>query len=142
MDWITDNIAIGNFVDAADQRMREANGIRSMICLNNKQRGAVAGQLGLDALANYDFIDGAGNSPDLFQRAVLKVAEFSERHPRLLVQCHAGRSRSVIIVAGHLMRMNGWSPKQALDYVTSRRESAVAPELESLLRAPFLSECR
>lgn len=140
MDWITDTIAIGNYIDAGDRQRREAEGIRSMICLNNKQRGVQAQAIGLEALANFDFIDGPGNSPDMFERAVLAVGKFAVQYPKLLVQCHAGRSRSVVVVAAHFMRANGWNPRQALAFVTLKRESAVADGLDRLLRSAFLFE--
>lgn len=50
MDWITDNIGIGNYLDAEEAELRCSNGIRSMICLNGKQRGVLAETLQLDFL--------------------------------------------------------------------------------------------
>jgi hypothetical protein len=54
MDWITDQIAIGNYLDAEDSELRRAQGIRSMICLNGKLRGVSPAALELEALDNYD----------------------------------------------------------------------------------------
>lgn len=142
MDWITDTIAIGNYLDAEDAELRRASGIRSMICLNGKQRGVQAEALNLDALENYDFVDGPGNDIALFQRAVQTVGRFAKRHPKLLVQCHAGRSRSVVVVAAHLMLIHGWNHNEALAHVASRRECALTAGIEKLLRSPFLYETR
>jgi hypothetical protein len=138
MDWITDNIAIGNYLDAEDAQLRQSSGIRSMICLNGKQAGIRPESLQLDYLDNYDLKDGPGNNPDIFRRAVESVAFAVRRHPKLLVQCHAGRSRSVIVVAAHLMRANRWPAEQALAFVASKREIALTSGIEGLLRAPFL----
>ena len=96
--------------------------------------------LNLDALENYDFVDGPGNDIALFQRAVQCVGRFAKRHPKLLVHCHAGRSRSVVVVAAHLMLIHGWSNDAALAHVASRRECALTPGIEKLLRSPFLHE--
>jgi len=142
MDWITDNIAIGNYLDAEDSELRRASGIRSMICLNGRLRGVRPEDLDLDALENYDLKDGPGNDPTIFQRAVESVSGFSSRYAKLLVQCHAGRSRSVVVVAAHLMLVHRWSAKDALAYVASKRESSVTAGLEKLLRSPFLYDNR
>ena len=142
MDWITDAIAIGNYIDAEDTEARLANGIRSMICLNGKLRGVRPETLKLDALDNYDLKDGPGNNLEIFRRAVENVGYSARRHPKLLVQCHAGRSRSVVIVAAHLMRTNQWSAQEALSFVSSKREAALTDGIELLLRAPFLHEGR
>ena|ERR1700677_271334 len=134
MDFITDTIAIGNYLDAEDTRQCSASGIRSMICLNGKLKGCQPEAIGLDALKNYDLKDGPGNNPEIFLRAVNSVAEFSKRHPKLLVFCHAGRSRSVIVVAAHLMRANGWSAEEAIALVASKREIAITAGIETLLQ--------
>jgi protein-tyrosine phosphatase len=142
MDWITDSIAIGNYLDAEDAEGRLANGIRSMICLNGKLREVRPESLQLDALDNYDLQDGPGNDLDVFRRAVENVRSSTKRHPKLLVQCHAGRSRSVVVVAAHLMLTNGWTAQDALAFVASKREIALTDGIESLLRAPFLHAIR
>src|SRR4051812_5601856 len=116
MDWITDTIAIGNYLDAANGELRRANGIRSMICLNGKQRCVRPETLDLNAINNYDLKDGQGNDLTIFQRAVQRVGRLAMRHPKLLVQCHAGRSRSVVVVAAHLMLARGWSSQEALAF--------------------------
>ncbi|RYD82931.1 MAG: hypothetical protein EOP84_08655 [Verrucomicrobiaceae bacterium] len=142
MDWITETIAIGNYLDAEDAALRRSSGIRSMICLNGKLRGVRAEALDLDASNNYDLKDGPGNDPELFRRAVETVGRFAKRHPKLLVQCHAGRSRSVIVVTAHLMHTHGWEAAEALSFVTARREAALTPGIETLLESAFLRERR
>lgn len=138
MDWITESIAIGNYLDAQDEELRRSQGIRSMICLNGRLTGVNASELGLDALQNYSFHDGPGNDPAIFQRAVEAVGWFAKSYPKLLVQCHAGRSRSVVLVTAHLMLAEGWSADEALDFVASKREIALTAGIERLLRSPFL----
>ena len=140
MDWITETIAIGNYLDAEDADLRRSHGIRSMICLNGKLRGVRPETLGLDALDNYNLIDGPGNDPDIFRRAVDTVGRFARRHPKLLVQCHAGRSRSAIVVAAHLMRTCEWNADTALSFVASKREIALTSGIEDLLQSSFLRD--
>lgn len=138
MDWITDDIAIGNFLDAENAELRREQGIRSMLCLSGKQRGIAAEALGLVALENFELKDGPGNDPRIFQRAVESVGLLAKLHPKLLVQCHAGRSRSVVVVAAHLMKTRRWTSEEALRYVSARREAALTPGIEQLLCSNFL----
>lgn len=44
--------------------------------------------------------------------------------PRVLVHCQRGRSRSVTIVLAYLIRRNGWTVAEALQYVACRRRCA------------------
>lgn len=138
MNWITDNIAIGNYLDAQDAVLHRAEGIRSVLCLDGKLRGIAPETMELAALAVFDFKDGPGNDPGVFKRAVETVSRLSKSHPKLLVQCHAGRSRSVITVAAHLMRSHKWSASQAISFIGGKREIAITPGIERLLQADWL----
>ena len=40
---------------------------------------------------------------------------------RLLVHCHAGRSGSVIVVAGYLVKTKGWTVQAAYDFIATKR---------------------
>lgn len=51
----------------------------------------------------------------------------------VLVQCHAGRSRSVITVAGYLMLSQKLEAEEAIALVASKRESNITPGLEAIL---------
>lgn len=50
------------------------------------------------------------------------------KHPKLLVHCHAGRSRSVMVVASHLVRQYGWDLRQALAFIHAKRPEIVLPD--------------
>lgn len=140
MDWITETIAIGNHRDAQDVKLLAAEGIRSIVCLDGCLAGTTEEALGVEAIEVFLLIDGPGNRDDLFRQAVLEIGELSRKVPRLLVHCHAGRSRSVVAVAAHLMHVNGWGPTQALRYVTAKRESVLTPGIERLLESSWIAQ--
>ena len=129
MTFITDTIAIGSFVDAQDKAAMKAAGIRSLLCLNGLLAGRRPEDCGVEALACFDFIDGSGNDPLLFDRAVKIVGQYAGRFPKLLVHCHAGRSRSVMVVASHLVRQNQWDLRDALDFIHSKRSEITHPQV-------------
>jgi protein-tyrosine phosphatase len=104
MDWIIETIAIGTFLEARNHTLRVASGIRSILCLDAVLRDPDEPNLDVDDYEVIDFADGPGNDPRLFDRAVQLVGVLSEQSPKLLVHCRAGRSRSVVVVAGYLMR--------------------------------------
>ena len=52
---------------------------------------------------------------------------------RILVHCHAGRSRSVVVVARFLMQSRGLAAQAALDLIAARREIYLSPGIEELL---------
>ncbi len=142
LNWITNAIAIGNFLDAEDRELHRSSVIRSLVCLSGRLCGVLPETLGLDFLENFDLKDGPGNDPATFRRAVEAVARAASRYPKLLVQCHAGRSRSVVVVAAHLMRSQGMSMDEALAHVASKREVALTAGIEKLLHSPFLYQSR
>jgi predicted protein tyrosine phosphatase len=128
MTFITDTIAIGNFIDAEDRATREAAGIRSILCLNGLLQGCKPADCGVEALTCFNLTDGSGNDPWIFDRAVKIVSHYALQHPKLLVHCHAGRSRSVMVVACHLVRQNAWDLRQALAFIHAKRPETVSPE--------------
>ena len=128
MTFITDTIAIGNFIDAEDRATREAAGIRSILCLNGLLQGCKPSDCGVEAMTCFDLTDGSGNDPWIFDRAVKIVGHYALQHPKLLVHCHAGRSRSVMVVASHLVRQNAWDLRQALAYIHAKRPEIVLPD--------------
>jgi protein-tyrosine phosphatase len=138
MDWITEDIAIGNYLDAVDLALHKEAGIHSLLCLDGELRPADAAEMGLREIVSFAFIDGEGNSPASFEAAVKAVGRLSTTKPKLLVQCHAGRSRSVVIVAAYLMLTRRWPSEKALAYIAERREIALTPGIEKLLRSAWL----
>jgi hypothetical protein len=133
MDWITDQIAIGNYLDAQDVELLRREGIAAILSLDGCLDGKVAAELGVQKIAVFRLQDGPGNDLDLFRKAVDTVTRFATTSPPLLVQCHAGRSRSAVVVAGHLIRTRGLQPEEALRFVASKRQLAVTPGMDSIL---------
>ena len=133
MNWITDTIAIGNYLEARDTALHRRHGIRSVLCLDGSLEGHDPALLDLADIEVFALVDGPGNLPMQFFQAVSLVAQMSQATPNLLVHCHAGRSRSAVVVAGHLMCTRGLSPADAIGYVAARREINLTPGIESLL---------
>lgn len=104
MDWITDDIAIGNYLDAQDAALLQREGIRSVICLDRTLQGKNPADMGLKIIEAIPLDDGPGNDVRLFHRAVDALTHLRKNAGPVLVQCHAGRSRSAVVVAGHFMR--------------------------------------
>ncbi len=78
-------------------------------------------------------IDGPGNDLRVYRSSVEALMDLARRHPPVLVHCHAGRSRSAVVVAGYLVLSQEMEPEQALEFVKSKREANIAVALESLL---------
>jgi protein-tyrosine phosphatase len=133
MDWITDDVAIGNYLEAQDVDLLRVHGINSIVSLNRTLQEKDAARLGLKAIASVPLEDGPGNDPRLFRLAVDAVEGLTNRAKPVLVHCHAGRSRSVVVVAGYLMRTQGLDADAALAFVAAKREIAVSPMVEALL---------
>ncbi len=133
MDWITDSIAIGNYLEAVDVELIRREKLVSALSLDATLHAKRASEFGLQRIEVVKLDDGPGNDPRLFRLAVSHLADLVQSCPPVLVQCHAGRSRSTIVVAGYLMQTHGLSPEESLKLVAAKREIAVTAGLESLL---------
>ena len=79
-----------------------------------------------------ELIDGAGNSPETFLRAVRLLGEMAARYAPVLVHCHAGRSRSAAVVCKHFMQQ-GNTLAEAMRRITSKRRVAIMAGLQEAL---------
>ena len=61
MDWITDQVAIGDHAEARDADLLRRQGVRSVLSLDGSLAPADAERLGVAAVLAFDLIDGAGN---------------------------------------------------------------------------------
>lgn len=133
MDWITEDIAVGNYLEAQDATLLRDAGIMSVLSLDRTLTEGDAAHLGLQEIQAVPLDDGPGNDPRLFRQAVEAVERLVRSQRPVLVQCHAGRSRSVVVIAGYLMRSLGIDATEALAHVASKRPVAVTAGLEQLL---------
>jgi protein-tyrosine phosphatase len=133
MDWITDTVAIGNYREAQDPALLRREGIASALSLDRTLQGRDPAELGLREIEAVPLEDGPGNDPRLFRRAVDALEGLARRHPPVLVQCHAGRSRSAVVVAAFLMRSLRVEADEALAGIAARRPIAVSEGLQRLL---------
>lgn len=129
MDWITPTAAIGAIHDVESAIRRPVTGILSLVPLPS---GIVVPE-DIDHLV-VPLIDGAGNLEPQVRRAVGFATDFLRDQEPLFVHCHAGRSRSVVILAMALMRHQGLSKAEALATISRRREIALTPGIEAMFR--------
>jgi hypothetical protein len=133
VDWITDQMAIGNHAEARDAGLLRQHGFRSVLSLDGSLAPSDAERLGVEAVVAFDLIDGDGNAPGALGLAVSALEGLLRAHAPVLVHCHAGRSRSVVVVAGLLARSLRIGPAAALARVAEKRVVCITPELEELL---------
>jgi protein-tyrosine phosphatase len=133
LDWITDKVAIGNSLDARDAGLLEQHAFRSVLSLDGTLGRSQAAEFGLAEVASYRLIDEAGNDLRVVERAVDDLRRLAESLPPVLVQCHAGRSRSATVVAAYLMRARHMPPDKAVAFVAARRAINITPALLALL---------
>lgn len=119
--WISDEIAITNVVSANNAEVLETLGIfpGQILCLDRKSQA----RYGLDGRQVVSLVDGDNPAED-FTRAVDALEGMIRRNGRTLVHCHAGRSRSLVVVAGYLVRHRNFTPEDALNLVKSKRPCA------------------
>ena len=120
MDWITDDIAIGNIEDAMNVASLRASGITAVLCLNGFPQEAKRHGL---AWVGITLIDGPGNSMDDFKAAVAALHELSQTH-KVMVHCMEGLSRSALVVSCFLAAERSIPLDEAIVEVTRRRERA------------------
>ena len=133
VDWITDEVAIGNYLEVLDAALLKHQGFRSVLSLDGTLTEQHAAQFGLSEVVSYRLIDGPGNDLRVFRLAIEDLKRLAASHSPVLVQCHAGRSRSAVVVAAHLMEACGLNPDQAIALVASKREINVTSALVDLL---------
>jgi len=128
VDWITDQIAIGNYIDAREIKSGTVDSILCLIenCCNQQSTE-------FDVL-NIPLFDGAGNNNVSFDDCVDFIDETVSSNQKILVHCHAGRSRSVCIVARYFMIKQGLTSHQAINLIGEKREVYLSPGIEELLK--------
>jgi protein-tyrosine phosphatase len=92
-----------------------------------------AEEAGVDRVEVVELIDGSGNRPEVFLRAVRLLRDLAAKHPPVLVHCYAGRSRSAAVVCKFFMQEEGNSLVEAMRKITSKRKVAIAAGLQDFL---------
>jgi protein-tyrosine phosphatase len=133
VDWITEQVAIGDYREAQNAELLRRAGFGSVLGLVGTLLGKSPADLGLRQLEVITLLDGPGNEPSRFRRAVETLARLVVEAPPVLVHCRAGWSRSPVVVAGYLMLTRVLTATDALAEVSARRPSCVVPELIALL---------
>jgi protein-tyrosine phosphatase len=126
MDWITDQVAIGNYLDAATL----PPGVDAVLCL--KEDCCDEGREDVEVLC-VPLIDGPGNDPRGVREAVRFIADVVAAGERILVHCHAGRSRSVAVVARYLVDSRGMTRRAALELINAKREIYLSEGIDEML---------
>jgi protein-tyrosine phosphatase len=127
MDWITENIAIGNYLDAEQPDDK----VDAILCL--KENCCNEDNSDYDIVA-IPLIDGSGNDPRAFNDAVDFIDDVVSSGKKILVHCHAGRSRSVCIVARYFMVKHNLTVHQALQKIQAKREIYLSTGIEEILK--------
>ncbi len=127
MDWITPQIAIGNYLDAQNAKEEEVDAI---LCLKPNCCDETNDTFDI---ACVPLVDGAGNSYQDFDEAIAFIDDVVSEGDCILVHCHAGRSRSVSIVARYLMLKQGMTREGALKLIGSKREIYLSLGIEEIL---------
>jgi dual specificity phosphatase 12 len=133
MDRITESIWIGNYLDARDREAQAKAGIRSVLCLDGCMADMKAEDAGVERLEIVKLVDGAGNPPEKFLRAVKLLRDLTSRHAPVLVHCHAGQSRSAAVVCKYFMKEEGNTLAEAMRRITSKRRVAIIAGLQEAL---------
>jgi protein-tyrosine phosphatase len=133
MDSITDSIWIGNYLDAKDRGALANAGIRSILCLDGCLADVQPEELKVGRIEVVELIDGSGNSPEKFLRAVRLLGELASKHAPVLVHCHAGQSRSAAVVCRFFMLKEGNTLADAMRRITCRRRVAIIAGLQEAL---------
>ena len=133
-NWVLDRrIGIGNVFAAKDIVLIKEEGIRSIFGLTEELLSVRPAQLGVEKIVVRPMLDGHGNQASAFCHMIDDLVRLEREHGPVMVHCHAGRSRSVILVAGYLRRTQGYFPEVALRLVQKHRHSQIQPGLKPLL---------
>jgi len=133
MDRITESVWIGNYLDAGDHGALQAAGIKAILCLDGCMAGKRANNAGVERVEVVELIDGAGNPPEKFLRAVGLLKELVSKHSPVLVHCHAGQSRSAAVVCKYFMKEEGKGLAEAMRRIISKRKVAIVSGLQEAL---------
>ena len=118
MNYIIDNIFIGNITDAQDDAFLKSLKINvSINCANDLEF-----ECDTEIKENFDLIDGPAPQRNTLYQAINKLEDYVKDNRNILLYCHDGLGRSVIVVAGFLAKKHKVSIYRALDKISKRRK--------------------
>lgn len=122
LDFVTDRIAIGCHTDFHLDHLRRhgIGGVLNVAKSLNVSR-AITNELEYNKVGLRDSEDNLHSS---LHAAVLMVDQLLARHKKIMVNCHAGASRSVTVVALWLVLRQEMSWDDALTTIKSKRKEA------------------
>jgi protein-tyrosine phosphatase len=89
--------------------------------------------LGVNQIEVGELVDGRGNKPEVFLRAIALLKKLKVKHSPVLVHCLAGQSRSAAVVCKFLMKEEGASLGHAMKRITSKRKVVIVAGLQETL---------
>ena len=126
--WITPTVAIGGIQDVA----RAALEVTAILSLVPLPKGVMLSRE-VDHL-QIELTDGGGNGEINVRNAVGFLTDFMRDGEKVFVHCHAGRSRSVVILTMALMQHLAIGRGAALAMIREKREIALTPGIEGMFR--------
>ena len=133
MDQICEKVYIGNYLDALAPEKLAAAGIRSVLSLDGTLEGADYAEHDIVEIVAIKLIDGSGNRPEVFLRAVRELGRLAREFSPVLVHCHAGQSRSAIVTARFYMDFEELSLAEAMERISESRDIKVTAGLQEAL---------
>ena len=133
MDWVTDAVAIGTAVEAHSPGFREQHGFQGLVSLDGSMTIQKAYSLGYDDVICSPMKDGPGNDLETFRHTVDALIAMVQDSRPVFVHCHAGKSRSVTVIAAFLVVTRGWTIRQAYGFIANTRAIQVQPGLPELI---------
>lgn len=128
MDWITSNIAIGNYLDAQEADLHAH--VDAVLCL--KENCCDERRTDVEVLC-IPLIDGPGNRMSSIESALDFIDDIVSSGMKILVHCHAGRSRSVVIVMRFLMKTMSISRDDALKMIACKRDIYLSDGIDNIV---------
>jgi len=130
---ITEQIYISNFLGAKDGKALKEMGITATLCLRQNipasREELNHSGANIKEISHHPLEDGPHSFYD-FKKAVEALDRLCSEHDRVLVHCHAGRSRSVAVAAAHLAHKLKLSAEEAFRLISDKRDTGVSLELE------------
>jgi protein-tyrosine phosphatase len=137
MDWITDQLAIGNWRDARSLTTHTLAGVSAILCLLPGCTCEDREDLQDVDVQHVPLVDAAGNNHAAIRLAVQFLSECEMDGLRVLVHCRAGRSRSAAVVARFFMESRNLTAPAAIAQISDRRETWLSPGIDEILRVPL-----